>query len=41
MRKEINSVGSVAKRRRRWCEKEQSRERGVAGKGGENKKWRG
>lgn len=28
----------MAKRRRRWCEKEQRREWGVAGKGGEKKK---
>lgn len=33
--------GSVAKRSRRWCEKEQSKERGVAEKVCENKKWSG
>lgn len=28
----------MAKRSKRWCEKEQCKERGVAWKGGENKK---
>ncbi|KAM7419590.1 hypothetical protein PAMA_016612 [Pampus argenteus] len=34
-RNEKKAGGSVANRRRRWCEKEQRRESGVAGKGGE------